>query len=137
MVDREDKHPRRILIASANPLFAHGLRRLLTHHWDPRLLEIGLTSTMEESLQAMNELCPDLVIVDYDDRSIDREMFLSHFVAGSHTLIVMLVSLQDSGTVVVYDRRTMSPLQAEAWLTADSFDESSEEQQDCEEGGMI
>jgi cytochrome c oxidase subunit 2 len=137
MAARADKHPHRVLIASANPLFAHGLRRLLTHHWEAESLEIGLTTTMEESLRAMNDLHPDLVIVDFDDRSIDREKFLSHFVAGSRTLVVMLVSLEDSGNVVVYDRRTMSPLQAEEWLTTDSLIDSKDEQQDCDEGGMI
>jgi cytochrome c oxidase subunit 2 len=60
---------------------------------------------------------PDLVIVDYDDRTIHREEFLTHFIVGDRPMQVMLVSLQASGEVVVYDRRTMTPAQAEDWLT--------------------
>lgn len=58
-----------------------------------------------------------MVIVDYDDRTIHREEFLSHFIFGDRPMQVVLVSLQASGEVVVYDRRTMTPAQAEDWLS--------------------
>jgi len=59
---------------------------------------------------------PDLVIVDHDDQTIQRGEFLSHFITGDRPMQVMLVSLQASGAVVVYDRRSLSPAQAEDWL---------------------
>ena len=56
------------------------------------------------------------MFVDYDDRTIHREEFLSHFITGDQPMQVVLVSLQASGEVVVYDRRTLTPAQAADWL---------------------
>lgn len=108
--------PRRVLIASANPLFAEGLRNLVRERWGGRADVVGLTSNMTETLKIYEELQPDLVIVDYDDRRINREKFLSHFMAGDRPMQVMLVSLKASGAVVVYDRRSLTPSEAEKWL---------------------
>ena len=80
-------------------------------------VDFNLASSMEETLARLESWQPDLVIVDYDDRTIHREEFLSHFIAGDRPMQVMLVSLQASGAVVVYDRRTLTPAQAEDWLS--------------------
>jgi cytochrome c oxidase subunit 2 len=61
--------------------------------------------------------CLTWVIVDYDDETIDRGLFLNRFVSEDLTMQVMLVSLKDSGAVVVYDRRMMTPAQAGDWLS--------------------
>ncbi|HEX2980219.1 MAG TPA: cytochrome c oxidase subunit II [Anaerolineaceae bacterium] len=107
------EEPRRILIVSANPLFAQGLRRL-SENWAGRRGEVvSITKNMAETLQAMDTLQPDLVIVDYDDETIYRDEFLSHFVASNRPMQVMLVSLRGGGEVVVYDRQTLTPSQAE------------------------
>jgi len=71
---------------------------------------------MEETLVALETLRPDLVIVDYDDKAIDQAEFLGRFVVGHTTMKVVLVSLDEAGKVVVYDRRQLSPEQAENWL---------------------
>ncbi len=71
---------------------------------------------MEQTLAALDELQPDLVIVDFDDRTINREDFLSHFVTDERPMQVVLISLQSTGAVVVYDRRKLTPSQAENWL---------------------
>jgi cytochrome c oxidase subunit II len=71
---------------------------------------------MEEAVAVLEDWQPNLVIVDYDDRTIHRAAFLSHFIAGDRPMQVMLVSLRASGEVVVYDRRTLTPAQAEDWL---------------------
>jgi cytochrome c oxidase subunit II len=110
--------PRRVLIASANPLFSKGLQAMFQHRWGNAARVVGLTSTMEETLQALEDLQPDLVILDFDDRSINREEFLSHFVAGMRPMQVALVSLQETGGIMVYDRRSLTPSQAESWLGA-------------------
>jgi cytochrome c oxidase subunit 2 len=107
---------RRVLIASANPLFGKGLRNLFGQRWGSAAQIVGLTSTMEQTFQALDDLQPDLVIVDYDDRSMNREEFLNHFVASERPMQVVLMSLQTTGAVVVYDRRTLSAAQAEKWL---------------------
>lgn len=107
---------RRILIASANPLYGKGLEKLLTQKASGILPAIRIASTMAETLAMLEEWKPDLVIVDYDDQTIDRGQFLNQFIAGDRAMQVMLVSLKASGTAVVYDRRTLSPDQTQDWL---------------------
>jgi cytochrome c oxidase subunit II len=111
---------RRVLIASANPLFALGLEKMVAQHWEGRGVEIRLAGSTQDALAALEIWLPDLVIVDYDEVShpgaIQREAFLNHFIAGDRPMQVMLVSLSASGEVVVYDRRTLTPAQAEDWL---------------------
>jgi cytochrome c oxidase subunit 2 len=113
--------PRRVLIVSANPLFREGLRKVYAERWGA-LYEayiVGTPSTMESALVDLEAHMPDLVIVDYDDKTINRDEFLNRFVTGktgNAPMQVMLVSLQESGQVVVYDRRTLTSAQAENWL---------------------
>lgn len=108
--------PRRVLIASANPLFREGLRRVYVERWGSRAELIGTPATMEDTLQALETLRPDLVIVDYDDESMNRAEFLNRFVASQSSMKVVLVSLDEAGRVVVYDRRQLTAEQAEDWL---------------------
>ena len=110
------KDMRRVLIASANPLYGKGLEKLLTQKAGGILPDIRIASTMAETLAMLEEWKPDLVIVDYDDQTIDRGQFLNQFIAGDRAMQVMLVSLKASGTAVVYDRRTLSPDQTQDWL---------------------
>jgi cytochrome c oxidase subunit 2 len=109
-------HPRRVLIISANPLLREGLRKLYAERWGEKAIIIGMLTTMDEALPALETHKPDLVIVDYDDKGINREVFMNRFVTGQAPMQVMLVSLQESGQVVVYDRRTLTFAQAEDWL---------------------
>lgn len=106
----------RVLIISANPLFARGLENLLSNRWSDQAVEVRLESNLTEAMTALESWQPELVIVDYDDRNIQRAAFLSHFISGDQPMKVMLVSLRESGEVVVYDRRTLTPAQAENWL---------------------
>jgi cytochrome c oxidase subunit 2 len=112
----EPKHNRRVLIASANPLFGKGLQKIYGEHWGKETVDFKLASSMEETLAILESWTPDLVFVDYDDRTIHREEFLSHFITGDRPMQVVLVSLQASGEVVVYDRRSLTPAQASDWL---------------------
>ncbi len=109
--------PRRVLIASANPLFGKGLWNLLQQQWGQAASVVGLTTTMEQTLRALDELLPDLVIVDFDDRTMNRADFLNHFVSDERPMQVALVSLQSNGGVVVYNRRRLTLTQAENWLS--------------------
>lgn len=120
MLDTTSRPPRRILIASANPLFSQGLRRQLAERWSAPLPEMRLVNSMAETLAALKEWLPELVIVDYDDRTINRGEFLNHFVDGADPMQVMLVSLQASGEVVVFDRRTLTTDQASDWFSQGS-----------------
>jgi cytochrome c oxidase subunit 2 len=78
---------------------------------------VGIVSTINEALDALKNLQPDLVIVDYDDDRVNREEFLARFVEGVGRLRVVLFSLKEGGDeAIVYDRRTMAASQIEDWL---------------------
>jgi cytochrome c oxidase subunit II len=111
------KTTRRVLIASANPLFREGLHKVYAHRWGERAEVVASASNMPETLHALETFQPDLVIIDYDDTSMSREEFLNQFMHGHAPMQVVLVSLNESGRVVVYDRRNMTPAQAEDWLS--------------------
>jgi DNA-binding NarL/FixJ family response regulator len=72
---------RRLLIASANPLFREGLRRLYAAHWRAQNVRVDMAATMEETLHFLGSPA-DLVIVDHDDKTINRGEFLNRFVTG-------------------------------------------------------
>ncbi len=108
---------RQVLIVSANPLFREGLRKVYAERWQNRAFIVAMPSTLQDAFAALEKHSPDLVIVDYDDKTINREVFLNTFMSGESPMQVMLVSLQESGHVVVYDRKSLTPAQAEDWLT--------------------
>jgi cytochrome c oxidase subunit II len=107
----------RILIASANPLFGKGLERMLVRRRSGSTPEIRTARSMVDTLHQMEKWQPDLVIVDYNDQTIDRAEFLNRFVETNWPMQVMLISLQISGEVVVYDRKTLTQDQAVDWLS--------------------
>jgi cytochrome c oxidase subunit 2 len=114
---------RKIIIASASPLFAKGLEKMLLQQSSNRDIAIKHAPNMDLIIQELEQWQPDVVIVDYDDLTIDRTEFLRYFVDGERTMQVMLVSLKANGAVVVYDRRILTPDQAEGWLGLFRYDE--------------
>src|SRR3972149_1069413 len=105
----------KVLIASANPLFRKGLEKMVLGRYGESTVLRATTAT-HETLDVMESWQPNLVIVDYDDKSISRPGFLQQFVTGDLPIQVMLVSLQASGAAVVYGRRTLTPPRAPGWL---------------------
>lgn len=116
MSDQTPATEYKILIASANHLFRKGLEKMVLGRYGSYSV-IRSTTATAETLEIMETWQPNLVIVDYDDKTISRAEFLQQFVTGDLPMQVMLVSLQASGAVVVYDRRTLSPPQAQDWLS--------------------
>lgn len=108
--------PKKVVIASANPLFREGLRKLYAARWGDQAIVIGMPSTMEETLASLETLNPDLVIVDHDDTAINRDEFLERFMEGESPMQVVLVSLGATEPVVLYQRKRLTAAQAEAWL---------------------
>ncbi len=107
---------RRVVIISANPLFREGLRTLYADRWKGKALIVATPTNMAEADAALEKHQPNLVIVDYDDKTINRAEFLEHFFDGKSTMQMMLVSLGDAGEVVIYDRRKLTPADAQNWL---------------------
>jgi len=115
-MSEQNNQTRRVLIVSANPLFREGLRTVYAERWGGKAQITGTPTNMAETLSMLETHQPDLVIVDYDDQTINREEFLNRFVTGETPMQVVLVSLKESGQVVVYDRRRLTSTQAENWL---------------------
>lgn len=113
---------RRLLIASANPLFREGLHKLYAAKWDQQNVRVDMAATMEETLLCLENDQPDLVIVDHDDKTINRGEFLNRFVTGEMPMKVFLVSLASSEPIVIYNRKHLTAAQAEDWL-ANPWDE--------------
>jgi cytochrome c oxidase subunit II len=123
MEPSDETAARKIFIASASPLFAKGLEKILRQQNLHREVEIRHAVNLIATLEVLEEWQPDLVIVDYDDRRIERGEFLNHFVQSERPMQLMLVSLKENGAVVVYDRRVLTSDQAEDWLGFSQFKE--------------
>lgn len=107
---------RRVVIASANALFREGLRKTYEERWAGKAVIVDTPATFEALIESLSAYQPDLVILDYDDRSMNRDEFLGRFVDGHLPMQVVLVSLGVVEPVVVYDRRTLSASEAQDWL---------------------
>ena len=81
-----------------------------------------MAKTMQETLDHLKSQQPDLVIVDHDDTTINRDEFLNRFVIDEMPMKVILVSLASSEPVVIYNRMQLTAAQAEDWL-ANPWDE--------------
>jgi len=121
-VSQRSDFTRRLLIASANPLFREGLHKLYAADWTAQNVRVDMASTMEETLSFLENFQPDLVIVDHDDKTINRGEFLNRFVTGEMPMKVILVSLAASEPIVIYNRKQLTAAQAEDWL-ANPWDE--------------
>jgi cytochrome c oxidase subunit 2 len=105
-----------LIVASANPLFGKGLFRLFKEHWGKESAAILLTTTLGETISAIDRYHPQLVIIDCDDKQMNRADFLNYFVSQEQPMQVVLVSLKETGAVVVYDRKMMPSNQIDQWL---------------------
>jgi len=79
-------------------------------------VDVVMAKTMQETLSMLESHRPDLVIVDHDDTTINREEFLNRFVSNEMPMKVILVSLAASEPVVIYNRMQLTAAQAEDWL---------------------
>ncbi len=115
-----ESRPKRVLIASSHSLFGKGLQNLMEERWGKDVLVVGLVSTTEQATASLGELEPDLVIVDYDDETLNRDEFLARFMKEADgALRIVLLSLADNpegAEAVVYDRRTMQASRIDDWM---------------------
>jgi cytochrome c oxidase subunit 2 len=119
----------RILIASRHPLFGKGLQSLLADRWGNLIEVVGIVKDIEDAAAALKEWSPNLLIVDYDDVTMNRDEFLTMFIESQEELRVVLLSLKEGlegSKAIVYDRRTMVASQIDTWLEQGlSFQEGS------------
>jgi len=111
------------LIASSHPLFGKGLKSLLENRWGENLEIVGLVSSVAETIHALTNLKPNLIIVDYDDVHLNRDEFLQQFIKSKQKIRIVLLSLKDGAEgaeAIVYDRRTLAASKIEDWLEIDS-----------------
>jgi DNA-binding NarL/FixJ family response regulator len=106
----------RVLIASNHDLFSHGLRSLLKKRLRAKIDFVGVVSSTTEVIHALQTLHPDLIIIDYDDVTLNREELLVHFVGGVGRSRVILISLSNPEQAMLYDRRELSLSQIENWF---------------------
>ncbi len=111
--------PQRVLILSSHPLFGKGLHLLLNQRRRSDVVVVGAVTTIEEALISLEQLHPDLLIVDYDDERVGRQAFLTRLLEGGEQLRVVLLSLKDtSSEAIVYDRRILAASDIDNWLVA-------------------
>jgi len=121
MTSSDQFKPRRILIASRHALFGQGLRSLLLERKQVEVEIVGIVTDLNKVMDALDQLKPDLVIVDYDDEMLNRDEFLTRFVEGDQQMRVVLLSLQGDNNAIVYDRRSMAASQIDHWLNEWDF----------------
>ena len=110
---------RRVLIASSHPIFGEGLSCLLEEQWGGEVIVLGQVSDIDEAMDGIDKLNPDVVIVNYDDEIFNKEMFLARFMEKKQELRVVLLSLKDGdegAVATVYDRRTLKASNIGEWL---------------------
>lgn len=127
MASTGKNQPKRVLIASSHALFGQGLRSLLQAREQTDVEVIGVVSSIEEAMQALEKQNPDLIIVDYDDRVLNRDEFLARFVEGEKKLRVVLLSLNEAQEALVYDRRTLAASDIDDWLEEWTYGVSAKE----------
>lgn len=114
---------RSALIVSGHPLFSAGLRSLLEQRRAaqmPGYINIQVAATVqrvEDAITALNTLRPDLIIVDFDLYEVSRTEFLTRFVESDISVRLVLASLDESGSITVYDRHKYTLTEADDWLS--------------------
>ena len=117
MTGNKPPSPWRVLIASSHPLFAKGLMSLLQKRQKTEVEVVGLVSSIDEALTALETLNPDLVIIDYDDEQVNRDEFLTRFGMVGGRMRFVLLSLKEGGDeAIIYDRRTLAASRMDEWL---------------------
>lgn len=89
---------------------------MLEERKDSGVEVVGIVSNIDEAINSLESLDPDLIIVDYDDQKLNRDEFLARFVEGEKKLRVVLLSLQSANDALVYDRRTLAASEIDDWL---------------------
>lgn len=105
-----------VLIASANSIFRNGILKILSKRNDFQNLIIEQASDIKDVLKKYSKNKPRVLVIDYDDKNIKKKLFMNSFLQDQHNAQLLLVSLEQSGNVVFYDRQVLSTDEAHHWL---------------------
>jgi len=105
-----------VLVASANSIFRNGILKILSKRNDFQNLIIEQASDIKEVLKKYSKNKPRVLVIDYDDKNIKKKLFMNSFFQDQHNAQLLLVSLEQSGNVVFYDRQVLSTDEAHLWL---------------------
>jgi hypothetical protein len=85
---------KRIFVLSSFPLFIHGVESLL--HGRAGLEIVGREKDVEKGLQRIEELRPDVVILDSDSRACEPTLAVMRILGEGGDVQVITYSLQDN-----------------------------------------
>ena len=105
-----------VLIASANSIFRNGIIKIFSRRKDFETYSIVLVADNKELHKQFSTLKPSILVIDYDDINIEKNSFMNSFLELDHNAQLLLVSLQQGGDVVFYDRKILSLDEAHQWL---------------------
>ncbi len=105
-----------VLIASANSIFRNGILKILSERSDFHNLIIEQASDIKDVIKKYSKNKPSVLVIDYDDKNIKKKLFMNSFLQDQHNAQLLLVSIEQSGTVVFYDRQVLSTDEAHHWL---------------------
>ncbi len=108
--------PKVVLIASANSIFRNGIIKIFSRRKDFKSYSIILVADNKELHEKFSTLKPSILVIDYDDINIEKNSFMNSFLELDHNAQLLLVSLQQGGDVVFYDRQILSLDEAHQWL---------------------
>jgi cytochrome c oxidase subunit 2 len=131
---REEENAREKIKPSSNPTcLLHPATRFLGRVCSLLLARrradvevVGMVSSLDEATAALENLNPDLVIVDYDDKTLNRDEFLARFVEEKKLRVVLLAARGEEA--LVYDRRTLAAAQIDDWLKEWTYGEGRSRQ---------
>ena len=69
----------KVLIASANSIFRNGIEKILSKRSDFNSLTIHKVTQLEDLKKKYSKVKPNVLIIDFDDKNINRKQFLDSF----------------------------------------------------------
>lgn len=114
-----------VLIASTNSLFRNGILKILTNRNDFQDLIIEQASDIQDTRKKYSKFKPSILILDFDDKEIKKKLFMNTFFLDRHNAQMLLVSLDQKGDVIYYDRKILSTEEAHRWLQIPWNDEKT------------
>lgn len=106
----------KVLIASANSIFRNGIEKILSKRIDFNSLTVHQVTKLEDLEKKYSKIKPSILIIDFDDKNINKKKFMDSFFDEKRDTQLLLVSLQEGGNVVFYKRQVFSTDQALEWL---------------------